>query len=39
GVFYALYEKIEKMIRGLFPRIKLATDYKSKKPEDTITNG
>lgn len=39
GVFYALYEKIEKIIRGLFPRIKLTTDYKSEKPEDAIVSG
>jgi len=38
-VFYALYEKIEKRIRGLFPRIKLATDYKPEKPSDSISDG
>lgn len=38
-VFYALYEKIEKKIRGMFPIMKLATDYKPEKPEDAVKNG
>jgi len=37
-VYYSLYEKIEKRIRGLFPRIKLITDYKVEGSEDSISN-
>lgn len=38
-LFYVLYEQIERRIRALFPRIKLATDYPPEKPSDSISNG
>lgn len=37
-VYYALYERIEKKIRALFPRIKLITDYEPKGPSDSVSS-